>query len=124
MELREIEYRVATTTLPLLVMGEAIQLPAPWQDIRLCVRVEGWRGPFSKPVFRHEEYWIIDHYATGWSTGVSGPSRHKAALCALLALQDSGESRARQWRAADEQAAGFENTRAEVSAVLREARKP
>jgi hypothetical protein len=65
MELREISYRVATTTLPLRVTGEAICLPAPWQDIRLCVRVQGAWGPFSTPSFRREEHWVIDHYATG-----------------------------------------------------------
>jgi hypothetical protein len=65
MELREISYRIATTAGPRLVTGEAICLPVRWQDIRLCVRVQGAWGPFSTPVFRHEEYWIIDHYATG-----------------------------------------------------------
>ena len=53
MELREIEYRVATTTLPLWVTGKAICLPAPWQDIRLCVRQNCYAA------------WQIDHYPTG-----------------------------------------------------------
>ena len=88
MELREISYHVETTLGPYLVTGEAICLPSPWQDIRLCVRVQGWRGPFSKPVFRHEEYWIIDHYATGraLTQRVRLTGTKAAALRALLAF--------------------------------------
>jgi ribonuclease HI len=108
--MKRLAYLIACWPEARSVEGYAIQLPEPWSDIRLCVRRDGAR-------------WAVDHYATGWSTGVSGPTRQKAALCALLALQPNGERRARQWRAADEQSARLENIRAEVSAVLREARK-
>ncbi|RPH39391.1 MAG: hypothetical protein EHM87_24155 [Burkholderiales bacterium] len=88
MELREIEYRVATTVDTLLVTGEAIELPAPWQDIRLCVRSQGARGPFSIPLFRHETRWVIDHYATGCALTPRLPltSTKAAALRALKAF--------------------------------------
>ena len=109
--MKRLAYLIACWPEARSVDGYAIQLPEPWSDIRLCVRRDRCGS------------WVIDHYATGWSTGVSGPTRQKAALCALLALQPSGERRARQWRAADEWAARLENTRAQLSAVLREARQ-
>jgi hypothetical protein len=87
-ELRPISYRVATTTLPLLVTGEAIRRPAPWQDIRLCVRVQGAWGPLSEPAFRRARRWVIDHYATGraLTQRVRLTGTKAGALRALLAF--------------------------------------
>lgn len=48
----EIQYKIAAGW-PLTVKGYALALPAPWSDLRLCVRADD----FGR--------WMLDHYDTG-----------------------------------------------------------
>jgi hypothetical protein len=77
-----IVYYIWTANYPSTVRGEAIQLPAPWSDIRLCVRqIMPWE-PFKQP-----GRWQIDHYPTGMSAQSFIPhaSTRDAALMRLVA---------------------------------------
>jgi hypothetical protein len=77
-----IVYYIWTAHYPSTVIGEAIQLPDPWSDIRLCVRqIMPWE-PFKQP-----GCWQIDHYPTGLSVQsfVAHANTRDAALMRLEA---------------------------------------
>lgn len=84
-ETRPIEYFSAHTTGPVLRQGEAINLPAPWSDIRIVLREldpleQLWC--YERPM----RNWKLDHYNTGASIEAFVPrTRTRAgALRALL----------------------------------------
>ena len=80
---KPIVYRISAFPYPPIMVGEAIDLPPPWSDIRLCVR-QIMPGEPNKPSGK----WQIDHYPTGLSAHsfVGGwSSTRKYALMRLLA---------------------------------------
>ena len=79
---KPIAYQIWTEKFGTPVGGEAIQLPAPWSDIWLCVR-EIMPGEPDKQPGR----WQIDHYPTGLSAQsfVAHANTRDAALMRLVA---------------------------------------
>jgi hypothetical protein len=79
---KPIVYYISAFPNPPTVRGEAIHLPPPWADIRLCVR-QIMPGEIDKP---HGQ-WQIDHYPTGMSAASFVPhaDTRGAALMRLVA---------------------------------------